>query len=159
MFRETERDRAIESVHFGDTCTRPVLTRASCKYIRVRDVTVLFRVFSHDEFAADWLVINPKTNLHPGPYTLHGGHVGITNQHDHHALSPTEAAVEQIWHIQHSQGQNLALAFRSQFLKRFKLFPLRSEAAPRFRGGKIESRNSNLSTFFFFFITLKPRVE
>ena len=36
--------------------------------------------------------------------------------------------VERIWHIQDSQGQVLALAFRLKSLKLVKLLPLRSEA-------------------------------
>ena len=37
-------------------------------------------------------------------------------------------AVERIWHIYHSQGQILALAFRGKLLKHFKLFHLGSDA-------------------------------
>ena len=38
-------------------------------------------------------------------------------------------AVEQMWHMQDSHGQILALALRQKSLQRLKLFPLRSEAA------------------------------
>ena len=51
------------------------------------------------------------------------------------ALEPTHSlranagtAVERIWHIHHSQGQMLALAFRQKSLTPWKLFPLRPEA-------------------------------
>jgi len=40
------------------------------------------------------------------------------------------AAVERIWHIQDSQGQNLAWTFWWKPLKRGKLFPLDSEMVP-----------------------------
>jgi len=35
--------------------------------------------------------------------------------------------LEQMWHMQDSRGQILALAFRKRSLEPFKLFPLRSE--------------------------------
>jgi len=38
------------------------------------------------------------------------------------------AAVKKIWHLQDSQGQILALAFRRKCLKSFEMFPVRSVA-------------------------------
>ena len=46
------------------------------------------------------------------------------------------SAAERIWHIQNSQGQITALAFRSKSAKPWKLLPLRSEAVYRVQRGR-----------------------
>ena len=42
-------------------------------------------------------------------------------------VSPSVSAAERTWHMQDSQGQIVAFAFRQKCSKPFKLFPLRSE--------------------------------
>ena len=44
-------------------------------------------------------------------------------------------AVKKIWHMEDSQGQILASAFKYISSKRFKLFPVRSEAEPKPHAG------------------------
>ena len=43
----------------------------------------------------------------------------------------SDAAVERMWHMSDSQGQMLALTFRSKLWNDLKLFPLRSKAGVR----------------------------
>ena len=65
----------------------------------------------------------------------------------------TRAAVERIRHIQDSQGQIMALAFRLKSLKSLKLFPLRSDnkASDFFPGTSrvVPTGSGNMKTFLF----------